>query len=78
MKKIVKLLNVLPNLARAKERDKTKIRYLDNLFKLTSKQKILGKNKSFFIRTYGCQANERDGEIISAILLSMGFVQSND
>lgn len=47
-------------------------------FKITNKQQRLGKNKTFFIRTYGCQANERDSEIIKAILLKIGFKEIKD
>ena len=47
-------------------------------FKITDKQQRLGKKKTFFLRTYGCQANERDSEIIKAILFKMGFKEIND
>lgn len=47
-------------------------------FKITDKQQSLGKKKTFFLRTYGCQANERDSEIIKAILFKMGFKEIND
>ena len=32
--------------------------------------------KSFFIKTYGCQMNERDSEIIAQILSNNGYVES--
>ena len=47
-------------------------------FKITKKQQNLGKNLVFFLRTYGCQANERDSEIIKAILLKMGFKETKN
>jgi len=34
------------------------------------------KGKSYFIRTYGCQANIRDEEVISGILQKVGFVRA--
>lgn len=34
------------------------------------------KNKRYYIRTYGCQANIRDEEVISAILERAGFVRA--
>ena len=33
----------------------------------------LGQGRSYFIKTYGCAANERDSEIIAGILQMMGF-----
>lgn len=78
MEKVIKLENIYPDLSKARSRGSKTIEYLNNLFQLTSSQKKLGLKKSFFVRTYGCQANERDGEIIKGILTAMGFVQSND
>ena len=36
------------------------------------------KGKTYYIHTYGCQANYRDEEIISGILTKAGFVKVND
>lgn len=38
--------------------------------------KNIGENRTYFIKTYGCQANEADTEKISGILEEFGFVQS--
>ena len=35
------------------------------------------KGKKFFIRTYGCQANYRDEENLSGILLSLGMIKND-
>lgn len=78
MQKIISLENLLPDLQKAKVRHNKQIKYLKNLFCLTQNQKKLGKNKKFFVRTYGCQANERDSETIKAILLAMNFKQVDD
>lgn len=78
MQKVNKLENIYPNLAKARSRGNKKIGYFNNLFRLEQNQQKIGKNKTFFVRTYGCQANERDSETIKGILLSMGFVQSPD
>jgi len=78
MHKILKLDNLLPNLSEARNRSNKQVKYLNNLFELSQEQTVLGLNKKFFIRTYGCQANERDSEIIKGILLSMGFKQADD
>lgn len=38
----------------------------------------LGEGRTFFVRTYGCQANVRDGETITGFMLNMGFKQAED
>lgn len=37
-----------------------------------------GKNKYYFIITYGCQLNNADSEILSGILKDMGFTATDD
>ena len=48
------------------------------IFKITSKQKKIGKNLSFFVKTYGCPSNERDTENIKAILIALKFIEVSD
>lgn len=48
------------------------------IFKITSKQKKIGKNLSFFVKTYGCPSNERDTENIKAILIALNFTEASD
>ena len=67
----------LPNLKEAKVRTKNKINIVDQGFILDEKYKNLGKNKTYYIKTYGCQMNEHDSENIKAILETMGFVESD-
>ena len=43
-------------------------------FSLPLECKDLGKGKTFYIRTHGCQANEHDSETMSGILKEMGYV----
>jgi tRNA-2-methylthio-N6-dimethylallyladenosine synthase len=40
--------------------------------------KTFGKSKKYFVRTYGCQSNIRDGEVISGILEKMGYKLAKD
>ena len=35
------------------------------------------KGKNYFIRTYGCQGNLRDSEVIAGILSNMGYQETN-
>ena len=39
--------------------------------------KVLLKNKKYFIRTYGCQGNLRDSEVIAGILEKIGYVATD-
>lgn len=38
----------------------------------------IGQNKTYFVKTYGCQMNEHDSENIRAILEDLGFRPSDD
>lgn len=66
-----------PNLDIARKRTKNKILIRNDLYKVTNAQKEIGKNKKYFIKTYGCQMNEHDSENMSAILESMSFTKTN-
>ena len=57
-----------PNYIEAKKRTKEDIKVLRNEYKIPDEVKNLGENKKYFIKTYGCQMNEHDSEVISAIL----------
>ncbi len=60
----------LPNMIDAKKRNKTNINYYKYNI---NNYEIMGLNKKYFIRTYGCQMNEHDTERIKGILDSAGF-----
>ena len=40
--------------------------------------KNVGKDKFYFIRTYGCQGNEADSEVIAGILEFLGYKKAED
>lgn len=42
-------------------------------YHLAAEYRNLGENRKYYIRTYGCQANERDSEQIAGILSQLGF-----
>ena len=65
----------LPNLKEAKKRTKDKVKTIN--YEIENKYKELGKNKTYFIKTYGCQMNEHDSENIKAILEEMNFQEGN-
>ncbi|MBQ9840101.1 MAG: tRNA (N6-isopentenyl adenosine(37)-C2)-methylthiotransferase MiaB, partial [Erysipelotrichaceae bacterium] len=68
----------LPNLKEAQKRTKTPMNIEHSLFDIPECCKEMGKGKNYFIRTYGCQANERDGETMAGIFEELGYTQTLD
>jgi len=56
--------------ARKRGRDKIEVHYD---FELSDQMKAIGEGKKFLIRTYGCQMNEHDTEVMAGILMEMGY-----
>ena len=46
-------------------------------FELDDDLRALGSGKTFYIRTYGCQANVRDSETLAGMFGMMGFIPVN-
>ena len=67
-----------PNFKEAKKRNKEDIKILRNEYHVPKEAKNMGLNKRYFVKTYGCQMNEHDSEMISAILEDMGYTRAND
>lgn len=67
-----------PNYNEARKRTKEEIKILRDEYKVPLDMKKIGLNKKYFIKTYGCQMNEHDSEMISAILEDMGFLKVLD
>ena len=68
----------LPNLKQAKRRTKEEVKVLTHEYIMNANLKELGKGKKYFVKTYGCQMNEHDGENIKAILEDMSFTETDD
>lgn len=66
-----------PNFKEAKRRTKEDIKILRNEYNVPDGVKNLGMNKKYFIKTYGCQMNEHDSEMISAILEDMKYTKTD-
>ncbi len=62
---------VPPSLKDAKKRGKEEVAYQD--FTISDEFKNLGAGKKFYIRTYGCQMNEHDTEVMAGIFLALGY-----
>ena len=67
-----------PNFKEAQKRTKEKIEILRNEYNVPFEMKEFGKNKKYFIKTYGCQMNEHDSEMIKAILEDMSFNETDN
>ena len=67
----------LPNLKDAKIRTKKEIKIIRDDYKVSDNMKEIGKNKKYYLKTYGCQMNVHDSENIKAILEDMSFTESD-
>ena len=61
-----------PSLKNAKKRGKEEISYHDD-FEIDEQFHGMGIGRKFYIRTYGCQMNEHDTEVIAGILVGLGY-----
>ena len=69
---------ILPDHKAAAQRTKEAVEPEYGLFSLNSECEALGEGKKYFIRTYGCQANVRDGETIAGMMEVMNFTPCTD
>ena len=63
----------LPSIGDARKRSKEKINIERELFNIPAECRGLGNGRNYFLRTYGCQANQRDSETIAGILEELGY-----
>lgn len=61
-----------PSLKNAKKRGREEISYHDD-FSIDEQFRGMGQGRTFYIRTYGCQMNEHDTEVIAGILVGLGY-----
>jgi tRNA-2-methylthio-N6-dimethylallyladenosine synthase len=61
-----------PSLKDAKKRGKEEVKY-HNDFSIPEEFRGLGESRKFYIRTYGCQMNEHDTEVMAGIFLALGY-----
>ncbi|WP_186577398.1 tRNA (N6-isopentenyl adenosine(37)-C2)-methylthiotransferase MiaB [Aquibacillus kalidii] len=66
-----------PNLKKAKKRLKKDVD-IHYDFAISQEMKQIGQGKKFLIRTYGCQMNEHDTEVMAGILTDMGYQSTDD
>lgn len=61
-----------PSLKDAKKRGKEEVSYHKD-FAIPEQFKGMGQGRKFYIRTYGCQMNEHDTEVMAGIFLGLGY-----
>lgn len=61
-----------PSLKEAKKRGKEEIKYHKD-FNIPEEYQGMGNGRKFYIRTYGCQMNEHDTEVMAGIFLALGY-----
>ncbi|HJC37281.1 MAG TPA: tRNA (N6-isopentenyl adenosine(37)-C2)-methylthiotransferase MiaB [Candidatus Merdibacter merdavium] len=64
---------VLPDLRAASRRTHTASVIEKSLFSIPDECRNMGKGRRYYVRTYGCQANERDSETLAGILEALGY-----
>ena len=68
----------LPSLTEAKKRSRKEVKIIKNDYTIPDEVKEIGKDKKYYIKTYGCQMNVHDSENIAAMLEDMSFKKSDD
>lgn len=61
-----------PNLKKARKRLKQDVNVHYD-YEIPSDMQSIGKDKTFYIRTYGCQMNEHDTEVMAGLMTAMGY-----
>jgi tRNA-2-methylthio-N6-dimethylallyladenosine synthase len=61
-----------PNLKEARKRGKEEVKY-HNDFHIENEFEGMGAGRKFYIRTYGCQMNEHDTEVMAGIFMQLGY-----
>lgn len=65
-----------PSLQEEAKRSKERVVINKDGLLVDETSKNIGKDKKYFIRTYGCQGNEADGETIAGILEFLGYTKA--
>ncbi len=61
-----------PSLKKARKRGGEEVAYFDD-FEIDERFQGMGKGRKFYIRTYGCQMNEHDTEVMGGIFSALGY-----
>ncbi|RYM05638.1 tRNA (N6-isopentenyl adenosine(37)-C2)-methylthiotransferase MiaB [Sporolactobacillus sp. THM7-7] len=66
-----------PSLKAARRRRREKV-HIINDFQIPDDMKAVGRGKHYVIRTYGCQMNEHDTEVMAGILEELGYEETEE
>lgn len=66
-----------PDIKKARKRYREDVQVLYD-FSIPEEMSTIGEGKKYLIRTYGCQMNEHDSEVMSGILSEMGYESTTD
>ncbi|MDF2556616.1 MAG: tRNA ((37)-C2)-methylthiotransferase MiaB [Bacillales bacterium] len=66
-----------PSLKEAKSRGKASVEYHHD-FIIPDEFRGMGEGKKFYLRTYGCQMNTHDSEVMTGIFMALGYVETDD
>ncbi len=72
------MIKNMPNLKQAQKRKRDNVKVIEDSFYIPSMMNNIGKNKTYCIITYGCQANERDSETMNGIFELLGYSATKD
>ena len=61
-----------PDLKKARKRGGEEVAYFDD-FEIEERFQNMGIGRKFYIRTYGCQMNEHDTEVMAGIFTALGY-----
>ncbi|WP_047985197.1 tRNA (N6-isopentenyl adenosine(37)-C2)-methylthiotransferase MiaB [Ornithinibacillus californiensis] len=66
-----------PDLKKARKRRREEVQFHYD-FTIPEDMQEIGRGKKFLIRTYGCQMNEHDTEVMAGILTEMGYESTTE
>lgn len=66
-----------PDMKAGKKRTRNKAEVVYNAAEIEDKMRGIGKNKTYYIRTYGCQMNDHDTEVMAGILERLEFTKTD-
>lgn len=68
----------IPNLKQAQLRSRDETMIQRSIFEIPEHLRNIGQNRFYYLRTYGCQANERDSETIRGMCEALGYLPVNE